>query len=94
MCSGVVSGVGDCLPRNCCCFKFLPRNCCCLKFWQSWNWTKQALPCACACGKGKSDVTRGKINFYVFGGLCKEITEAGSVVEEVDWGKEFLPGWL
>lgn len=82
MCSGVVSGVGDCLPRNCCC----------LKFWQSWNRTKQALPCA--CGKGKSDVTRGKINFYVFGGLSKEITEAGSVVEEVDWGKEFLPGQL
>lgn len=61
----VLSGVGDSLPRNCCCFKFLPRNYCCLKFQQSWNWTKQALPCGCACGKGKSDDTRGKINFHV-----------------------------
>lgn len=61
----VLTGAGDSLPRNCCCCEFLPRNCYCLKFQQSWNWTKQALPWGCACGKGKSDVTRGKINFHV-----------------------------
>lgn len=77
----VLSGLGDSLPGNCWCFKYLPRKCCCLKFQQSWNRTKQALPFGCACGKGKADV---KISFHVFGSLSKEIREAGRVVKEIE----------